>query len=167
MASLVLYALRVGGGILALSQMPGRDGRYAADMEHLYEWQPGLVITLATEAELVGHGAADLGADLQSAGTRWAHLPVADMGVPSAEVTYRWAETSARALGALQGGGRVLVHCLGGCGRSGMAALRLMIEAGEKPDRALVRLRALRPCAVETEEQLYWALDAAGAAQKG
>ena len=44
-----------------------------------------------------------------------------------------------------------------------MAALRLMIEAGEKPDRALVRLRALRPCAVETEEQLYWALDAAGA----
>ena len=54
------------------------------------------------------------------------------------------------ALSALQGKGRVLIHCMGGCGRSGMAALRLMIEAGEAPGAALERLRAVRPCAVET-----------------
>lgn len=158
-AGLVIYALRVGGGILALSQMPGRDGAYADDIAHLHEWQPALVITLATDQELEAHGAEDLGAELQSAGTRWAHLPVADMGVPSARITTQWPEVSAPALAALRGGGRVLVHCLGGCGRSGMAALRLMVEAGEKPDAALVRLRSLRPCAVETDEQLYWAMD--------
>ncbi len=54
-------------------------------------------------------------------------------------------------------GGRVLVHCMGGCGRSGMALLRLMVESGEPADRALARLRAVRPCAVETPEQLAWA----------
>ena len=61
---------------------------------------------------------------------------------------------------ALRGGGRVLVHCRGGCGRSGMVALRLMIEAGEAPDEALSRLRSVRPCAVETKAQMGWAMAA-------
>jgi hypothetical protein len=38
-----------------------------------------------------------------------------------------------------------------------MAALRLMIKAGEDPDAALKRLRAVRACAVETDAQLLWA----------
>ena len=50
-----------------------------------------------------------------------------------------------------------MIHCFGGCGRSGMAALRLMVEAGEDADEALERLRAVRPCAVETDAQLRWA----------
>jgi hypothetical protein len=39
-----------------------------------------------------------------------------------------------------------------------MAVLRLMIEAGEEPQSALARLRKVRPCAVETEAQMQWAL---------
>jgi protein-tyrosine phosphatase len=58
----------------------------------------------------------------------------------------------------LRSGGRVLVHCFGGCGRSGMAALRLMVAAGEGPESALHRLRASRACAVETEAQRLWAV---------
>ena len=61
---------------------------------------------------------------------------------------------------ALTGRGRVLIHCKGGCGRSGMVALRLMIEAGEAPDEALARLRSVRPCAVETDAQMRWAMSA-------
>ena len=38
-----------------------------------------------------------------------------------------------------------------------MAVLRLMFEAGEDAQAALIRLRAVRPCAVETEAQLAWA----------
>ncbi len=36
---------------------------------------------------------------------------------------------------------------------------RLMVEAGEAGDRALARLRAVRPCAVETEAQMGWACE--------
>ncbi len=43
-----------------------------------------------------------------------------------------------------------------------MALLRLMVEAGEDPGAALSRLRAVRPCAVETAAQFDWA--AAGTA---
>ena len=53
--------------------------------------------------------------------------------------------------------GSILAHFYGGCGRSGMALLRLMCEAGEPPDCALRRLLSARPCAVETDAQRYWA----------
>lgn len=159
MSGFVIYALPVSEGIVALSPMPGRYGDYAADLNHLRDWQPAIVISMTTLSEMVARGAADLGNDLRDAGTRWMHLPIADFGAPSPEVEEAWHHAAKAALGAVQGGGRVLIHCNGGCGRSGMAVLRLMIEAGEAPDAALARLRAVRPCAVETDAQKHWAYE--------
>ena len=158
MSQMVIHALPVAGGILAICPLPGRDGAYGDDIEHLREWQPALVITLVTRAELVSEGAETLGQDMQDRGSRWFHLPIEDMSTPSSEVNDRWDEVSRIARAALNGGGRVLIHCMGGCGRSGMIALRLMCEAGEEPGHALARLRHIRPCAVETDEQLAWAV---------
>lgn len=154
---LVLYALQVGGGTLAICQLPGRDGGYRGDLELIHDWRPGLVITLTTEVEMLSAGAAHLGADIQSIASRWVHLPVPDFGIPPPEVEARWPAVSLSARQALAGGGRVLIHCNGGCGRSGMAALRLMIETGEPAKAALAHLRHVRPCAVETDAQLVWA----------
>lgn len=158
MPDFVIHALQLDEGILALSPMPGRSGDYAADLEHLREWQPALLISLTTLAEMVDKGAADLGQNMQDRGARWVHLPVPDFGTPDADFDEKWPEVSRLARQALHGGGRVLVHCMGGCGRSGMVALRLMVDAGEKPGPALERLRRIRPCAVETEAQLNWAV---------
>ncbi|WP_319824933.1 protein-tyrosine phosphatase family protein [Thalassovita sp.] len=158
MTEFVIHALRVGGGTLALAPLPGRGGDYAADLEHLREWQPALLISLTTLGEMAENGAARLGQDMQDRGARWIHLPIPDFGTPGPDVNAKWPELSRFALQALHGGGRVLVHCMAGCGRSGMAALRLMIEAGEPPDAALTHLRRIRPCAVETEAQLRWAI---------
>ncbi|WP_300546787.1 protein-tyrosine phosphatase family protein [Roseovarius sp.] len=157
MSGFVIHALPVAGGTLALAPLPGGAGSYASDLEHLHDWRPALVISMTTLAEMTASGAANLGADLQDSGTRWAHVPVTDYGVPDPEVSEAWEFVARAALLALQGGGRVLIHCRGGCGRSGMAALRLMIESGEAPGAALGRLRGVRPCAVETEAQLLWA----------
>lgn len=157
MSAFVIHALLVDGGILALCPLPGGTGHYAEDMAHLRDWRPAMVLSLTTAPEMVAEGVADLGSDIQELGTRWVHLPVSDFGVPDETVEAVWSATSPAALAALGGGGRVLIHCRGGCGRSGMAALRLMIEAGEPADEALRRLRAVRPCAVETQEQETWA----------
>lgn len=159
--SLTLHALSVADGILALCPLPGSGGDYRGDMDHLHDWQPGLVISMTTEVEHVGAGAAPLGQDFQAMGSRWIHLPLPDFSAPTKAMLAQWPEVSALGLQALRGGGRVLVHCKGGCGRSGMVVLRLMIEAGEDPDKALRRLRAVRACAVETGEQMTWALAAA------
>ncbi len=157
MSELVIYALQVGGGTLAISPLPGRGGRYSEDLNTIADWQPGLVISMTTEVEMIQEGARHFGTDIQSRASRWVHLPVEDFGAPPAEIRARWRDVSASARQALSGGGRVLVHCKGGCGRSGMVALRLMVECGETPAKALNRLRAVRPCAVETEGQLDWA----------
>ncbi|MGI9369585.1 MAG: protein-tyrosine phosphatase family protein [Ruegeria sp.] len=161
MPQLVFYALQVGGGTLAISSMPGRGGNYAEDLNAISDWKPGLVISMTTEVEMIQEGARNLGSDIQSRASRWVHLPIEDFGAPSPETRTKWPDVSASARQALAGGGRVLVHCRGGCGRSGMIALRLMVECGEVPGQALRRLRAVRPCAVETDGQMNWALSPA------
>lgn len=154
---LTLHALSVADGILALCPLPGAGGDYEADMAHIREWQPGLVISMTTTEEHETLGARTLGADLQGMGCRWIHLPVPDFSPPPPDILARWPEVSHLARKALVGGGRVLVHCRGGCGRSGMVVLRLMTECGEKPELALARLRQVRPCAIETDAQMAWA----------
>lgn len=150
-----LAELAVGGGHLALSSIPGRGGDYAGDLLRMQDWRPDLVLTMVETTELERVGALGVGTEV---GTGWLHFPVADFGVPDGQTALDWSNVSVQALLALRDGGRVLVHCFGGCGRSGMAVLRLMIEAGEAPAVALARLRAVRPCAVETETQRQWAL---------
>lgn len=149
--------LSVGGGVLGLGPMPGRGGPYLCDLAQVLAWAPGLVLSMTTLEELAEKGAAGLPGALMDAGVGWLHLPIADYGAPSGGTLADWPMASARARDVLAAGGKVWVHCMGGCGRSGTAVLRLMVETGEEPAAALVRLRAVRPCAVETPEQFQWA----------
>ncbi len=162
MTGVVIHALSVLRGILAIAPMPGSGGDYADDLAHLKDWQPAMVITMTTPAEMTAGGAANLGRDVAFMGTRWVHVPTPDYGVPDVGAMTQWVAAEAAAVAALRGGGRVLVHCKGGCGRAGMAALRLMIAAGEEPETAKARLRAVAPGAVETSAQMRWALRGGG-----
>lgn len=156
--SFVIHAIPVAGGIVALAPFPGRDkGSFEADMAHIRDWQPAIVMSLTTDAEMVRLGQRDLGQAFVAMGARWIHLPIEDYGVPTGEPRKAWPIVSRAALRALKGGGRVLVHCKGGCGRSGMVVLRLMVMAGEAPVSALERLRAVQPDAIETSGQMNWA----------
>ncbi|MBN8631969.1 MAG: dual specificity protein phosphatase family protein [Rhodobacterales bacterium] len=154
---MVIAELPVGGGRLGIGPMPGRGGAYAADLAEVLAWGPGLVLTMTTQEELASKGAEGLPGDLAAAGVEWLHLPIADFGAPQGETAAAWPRASLAALGVLAAGGKVWVHCMGGCGRSGTVALRLMVEAGEEASAALTRLRTVRPCAVETPEQFQWA----------
>ncbi|MEQ9014723.1 MAG: protein phosphatase [Roseovarius confluentis] len=150
----------LGAGVLGISPMPGRTGRYQADLSAILHWGADMVLTMTTSEELARVGAMSLGDDLAAAGVNWHHLPIPDFGAPPPETAALWPETSAAAHEVLAIGGRVLAHCYGGCGRSGMALMRLMVEAGEDAEHALARLRDARPCAVEAEEQRAWAAEA-------
>lgn len=151
--------LAAGGGWLGICPLPGRYRSYEADLAVVLDWRPDAVLTLTTLLEMTRHGAERLGSDLTARGVAWHCLPVADYGVPSEDVAAEWPDLGP----LLAGGGRVLAHCYGGCGRSGMALLRLMVLAGEAGPQALERLRAVRPCAVETEAQRDWAFAGARA----
>lgn len=158
--AVVLHVLQVGGGILALSPLPGAGGDYKGDLEHLSSWRPALVISLVSHVEMLEAGAKELGQHIQDKGTRWAHLPVRPGSTPNANVEESWPAISTQARRALLGGGRVMIHSKAGQGRAGMMTLRLMIEAGEAPDEAQARLEALMGGLSLEKDQLAWALAA-------
>jgi hypothetical protein len=139
--------IKVGRGLLGLCPLP-----QAGDVAALRDWRADLVLTLVEPAEMAALS-PDLSAALAAAGLAQRCFPIVDYGVPE----HGWPALSADLHAALAQGARIVVHCRGGCGRTGMIALRLMIEAGEMPAQALVRLRAVRPCAVETTAQGVWA----------
>lgn len=149
---LTIADLPLGRGVLGICPMPGRAGFYAADLEALRLWRPSLVISLTLPQELAAKAPA-LPQDLADMGVAWLPFPLPDYGVPQTG----WPDISAAAHALLSQGQKVLLHCMGGCGRSGSALLRLMVEAGEAPALALQRLRQARPCAVETDAQYHWA----------
>ncbi len=151
-----IYELHAGGGTLALSRMPGR-GSYPHDLAAIARWGADMVLTMTTIEEMRRTGSEGLGDDLDALGIAWRHLPIADFGAPQGATIKAWPKVEAEALALLADGGRILTHCFGGCGRSGMSALRLMVAAGEAWEEALHRLRDVRPCAVETQDQLDWA----------
>jgi protein-tyrosine phosphatase len=159
---MIIAELAVSGGVLGFGPMPGRDGAYVRDFAQLLRWGPTLALTMTTTEELLVKGAAGMPNDLAEAGVRWLHLPISDYGAPSGVTLTAWPAASTQARAVLTAGGRVWVHCMGGCGRSGTAALRLMVEAGEEPIAALERLREVRACAVETPEQFQWAAGGRG-----
>ncbi len=148
-----MAVLAVGGGLVSIDACAGRGGDFAGDLAALLAWGPDLVVSLATSAEMAGAGAGGLAVALADAGVAWRHCPAVDYGVPGPD----WDAVSEGAGQVLARGGRVHLHCMAGCGRSGAAALRLMVDAGEQPDAALIRLRQARPCAVETPVQFSWA----------
>lgn len=148
----------VGG--LFLAAMPGRaaplrDFLAAAEAEGI-----GHVLCLTGEDE-VAQKSPDYAALLAAGGLPWTWRchPIEDFGVPrdAASFVACIAETAAR----LRAGGRVVLHCGAGIGRTGMAALCLLSALGLERGEAERRVRAAGAFP-ETAEQL--AFSAAGCA---
>jgi protein-tyrosine phosphatase len=80
------------------------------------------------------------------------HSPIPDFTAPSLEQLLkilRWIEERVKE------DKKVLIHCMGGLGRSGtIATAWLMYSQGLPLRRALMKVRSLRPGAVETWEQM-------------
>lgn len=86
----------------------------------------------------------------------WQHLPIADRGVPCATFEAAWEEVGEGLRARLRSGFNVLVHCMGGLGRAGTIASRLLVELGWNASDAVTEVRRVRPGAIETGEQLQF-----------
>lgn len=139
-------------GTLALCKQPVTDAEFAA----ITNWNPNIVVTLTSEDEFPKAGMF-LPQRFLEAPFDWLHLPIIDFGVPEAIDNSLWQEALGQLQGVLSTGGRVLIHCKGGIGRSGMLVLKLLCLQGETGEAALKRIRAVRTGAVETDDQYKWA----------
>ena len=157
MTEFTIHDVSAGLGRIGICPMPGRYGMFRSDLGKVRDWRPDLVLTMTERHELESNGATNIADGLAEFDCSWLHLPIADFNAPTGETLAAWPAASSQARDVLAAKGRVLVHCYGGCGRSGMAVVRIMVEMGEPSGMALSRLRLVRGCAVETEAQMNWA----------
>lgn len=142
-------------GRLGIARLPGRSGDLGHDIEAIRRWGARLVLSMTESDEMATHGAAALAARLSDCGIAHHHFPIRDFGAPEQADT-RWPDLSRALHARLDAGEGLLLHCMGGKGRSGMLALRLLTERGMEPKAALALIRHARPGAVETAEQEDW-----------
>lgn len=79
--------------------------------------------------------------------------PIPDYGIPDACFEASWQCAGHEVRGLLRSGKRVLLHCKGGLGRTGMIAARLLIELGVPVEQAIRAVRRARPGAIDAGAQ--------------
>jgi ADP-ribosyl-[dinitrogen reductase] hydrolase len=161
--------LRVGqvelrsGGEIGMTLCPGKkivpgltgdwDRDLQTDIEAIAKWGANLVVTLIEPEEFSLLKVPGLGEAFEGAGMEWHHLPIPDVSVPGELFENLWVYSGQRLRDALSVGRKVLIHCRGGLGRSGMIAARLLVEMGEEPAHAIRQVRSAQPGAIETQKQ--------------
>ena len=155
--------LACGAGVVGMTPCPGKrvqshfgghwERNLATDMRVVADWGATVLVTLMEGFELDQLGVGNLGNVAEAVELEWHHLPIPDMQVPDERFERRWTHTGHVLRRKLAAGERVLLHCRGGYGRTGMIAARLAIELGMPPDAALRAVREARPGTVETPLQ--------------
>ena len=158
-----------GQAVIGVAECPGRiltdkDNCYrqrnlVADLDAVKAWGAEILISLIEAHEFSFPGIAGFEVLVISRNLRWYHLPIADMGVPGKAFFNSWHAHGPDILRTIEQGGRIVVHCAGGLGRSGMIAAKLMTAFDVPPGEAIARVRKLRSGAIETTEQEQYILN--------
>lgn len=148
-------------GRLGLTAAPGRwwpgrdldpESQLGRDLALLRDrYRTGALVTLMEAGELRARGLDHLLGEVRRAGLESLWFPVPDMGAPTSMEAAR--ELVGRILDRMERRQTVVVHCLGGLGRSGTIAACVLAARGRSPERALGLVRRARPGAVQTEAQ--------------
>ena len=156
-------ACHKGNGEIGMTLCPGKQqdrgltGRWRRDLqldiERIADSGITTVVSLIEWDEFASLGVESLGDTVTAAGMSWIHLPIRDRSIPDVEFEAAWREQGAVLQRRLADGERILLHCMGGLGRTGSIAGRLLIEQGEDPLLAIGRVRQARPGTIETDEQ--------------
>ena len=111
------------------------------------------MLSLLEDHEMQALQVPELGSAIEELGIRWLQLPVPDGGVPSWRIQGRLFLASTLAHQLLRRGDRVLIHCKGGLGRTGLLAAQILVDGGSDATDAIQQVRGARKGAIETAEQ--------------
>lgn len=143
-----------GGGTLGLMALPGRPPRdLVADLAAIRAWGATMLVTLVQPEEFERYGVGDFAAQVARSGLVWRRFPIPDMATPGEAFAVAWRAQGEEVVAALRAGARVAMHCVGGLGRTGTIAARLLVAFGAEPDAAIAAVRAARPGSIETAAQ--------------
>jgi len=131
----------------------------ATDITTIRAWGASTLITLMESEEMQLHGVETIGEVAKKASLHWYQLPIIDGSIPDNRFDTAWPHVGQIILNRLRSDEKVVVHCRGGLGRTGMIVSALLIETCYTPSKALAAVRAARPGTVETTDQESFVLN--------
>lgn len=141
-------------------QPHGQSGHWERDLEKDLarlrgEYGADLLVSLIEAHEFKALGIPSLRERAAANGLKVLWFPIADRSVPTPQSAPRFHEAIAEMTGALRAGETVVVHCMGGLGRSGLVAAACLLAtlSDLDADEAIRLVRAARAGAVETRGQ--------------
>ena len=149
-------------GLIGMTFCPGKkdldQGGFwnrdlATDLEVIKDWDCWALVTLLEPHEFPMLQVSPLPGMALKLGMAWHLLPIRDVSVPDDLFEELWEESGWRLRQILTEGGRVVLHCRGGIGRTGTIAARLLVEFGISPAEAIRMIRRARPGTIETPAQ--------------
>ena len=151
------------GGLLGMTICPGqppwngfdvsRERDLEADIVAIRSWGANILVSLMEGEEMREYGVHEIPQRARKLGIQHLHLPIPDMHVPEQEFEAAWRHAGPALHQELQRGGKIVLHCYAGLGRTGTIAARILVESGLTPEEAINRVRAARPGTIQTRMQ--------------
>lgn len=132
---------------------PAWDRCLDADVGAINVWNPDFVLTLMEDHEFGQLGVPDFKAVMSAQKFRWVQIKIRDSDIPRLSFEMDWPEFRDEIVCLLKSGGKILIHCRGGLGRTGMIAAGLLTEFGFTAEQAINGVRRVREGTLETWEQ--------------
>lgn len=150
-------------GIIGMTFCPGKkqkgalsggewDRDLGIDVDKIAAWGCTVLVSLIEDHEIeelqITHVAEVLNGKIA-----YYRLPIIDGSIPDSLWETAWHTIGTDLRQRLVDGEKLVIHYKGGLGRTGIIAARLLVEFGEDPESAILRVRAARPGAIENALQ--------------
>lgn len=149
-------------GKIILTCFPGRNGEeksfndkiFFNELKNFHQINCSAIVSLVEDIELERMYEKKLFVrEIYKNNLNWFHLPIVDLKAPNHEFVDKWQTTKSLLKNDLIDGKNIVIHCMGGKGRSGTIAAILLIEFGDINKEVINIVREKRKGAIETKEQ--------------
>ena len=149
-------------GKIILTCFPGRNGEkisfneniFLEELNNFYSQNCSTIVTLVEDNEFEKLCEKKFFVrKIYSNNLKWIHMPIVDLKPPEHKFIDKWQVTKVLLKNELIEGKNIVLHCMGGKGRSGTIAAIILIEFGESNKEAIEIVRKNRKGAIETKEQ--------------
>ena len=151
-------------GVIGMTFCPGKVQKNAlsggawerdldTDLRAIQDWGATALVSLMEQHEYLELKVGDMPRHIP-AGIQHFQLPMPDGGIPDAAWEREWEQNAGPKIrAALISDKKIVIHCKGGLGRTGLLAARLLIEFGMPLEDAILAVRKARPGTIETPAQ--------------
>lgn len=159
----VVDLLAAGNGRIGMCRLPGYEfPELAADIAAIEAVGTATVVTLLQTEELhflLGMMEPEIGffSHMSRAAFRHHHFPIRNGGIPTSIPDFATLIESLHT--ELTAGRTVVLHCVAGHGRTGLAAACCLVRLGWPADAAIAEVRRVRPATIETAAQAAFVAD--------